>query len=44
MVYTEYHNLTTKELVLLAAAKVKLTPLEQELLNRLIQYVDKGFA
>ena len=44
MVYTEYHNLTNKELVLLAAAKVKLTPLEQELLNRLTQLVDKEFA
>jgi hypothetical protein len=44
MVYTEYHNLTNKELVLLASAKVKLTPLEQELLNRLTQYLDAKYA
>jgi hypothetical protein len=35
MIFTEYHHLTTPELIRLAASKEKPTPLEQELLRRL---------
>jgi hypothetical protein len=41
MIYTEYNHLLTRELIDLAQAKDKLTPLEQELLRRLMQLYDK---
>jgi ribulose-5-phosphate 4-epimerase/fuculose-1-phosphate aldolase len=41
MIYTEYNHLLTSELIALAQAKDNLTPLEQELLRRLMQLYDK---
>jgi hypothetical protein len=37
MIVTEYNHLTNEELIRLATSKEKLTPLEQELLNRLVK-------
>jgi hypothetical protein len=43
MIVTEYNHLTDAELIRLAMSKEKLTPLEQELLTRFSQKVERGF-
>jgi len=42
MTFTEYHHYTTRELIRLATSKEHPTPLEQELLRRLENLMNKA--